>query len=329
MSTGSLLSDALRAAFGTPGCTAALAAMGIAGQARRTRMLGLGQAAFVASGALGLAMTSALVDVPLWCGLVVAAGFASGVGLLQALPIVRDASSEVVGVVALATAETARRILAATRPDWFGGADGLFVPAGQGGIPSGSGPFGMSARGWWAGIVGWAVVAAVVAFGAICARSSRARARASLGEDPLLAASVGVDVRAVRIESLAAAATLGVLGGLLLAAGGETVRASSFSIDLLAVMLVGVALTGWTRRLPAAVAASVAVGGLTAGRSWLESWLERHGSVRLGTVSIITDASRIESLQFLVMGVVLLAVVVARARWSPDTTRPNEVGDGY
>jgi branched-chain amino acid transport system permease protein len=148
--------------------------------------------------------------------------------------------------------------------------------------------------GYWYLALG--LLTAVIAFSAFFSRTSLGTQMVAAGDDPILALSMGIDVTAVKVCAFALSAAIGGLVGSFWAVYYKFLSYPEFSLNLSVQVLAIVILAG-TRRVRDVVVAGAVLG--------LLGEATRRG-LRLVAIP--------ESARFIVYGVALVLIVLARAR---------------
>jgi neutral amino acid transport system permease protein len=245
----SILADALRTAFGPIAAAYALAAIGLNLQFGYTGLLNFGHVAFLMTGAYGLAIT---VDQggSFWLGIAVGVVVSGLLGLLLGLPTLR-LRAEYLAIVTIAAGEVERTLVRSGGEDSltrgvFGiqrFADRFFE---LNPIPDGSygwGRFSYSERDLWLLIVGWSLVVLATVLIATLVSSPWGRVLRAIREDEDAARSLGKNVFAYKLQSLAIGGVIGGLGGMMLVIGRQSVNPDSFlpvvTFIIFAIVILG------------------------------------------------------------------------------------------
>src|ERR671917_373989 len=125
MDWGRILENALRAAFGQDAIVYALAAIGLNVHFGYTGLLNFGQAAFLAVGAYGVAISVFEFGWSMWAGIGVGIAAAVVLALLLGAPTLR-LRADYLAIVTIAAAEIMRLLLrSVSLRNYTGGSNGL------------------------------------------------------------------------------------------------------------------------------------------------------------------------------------------------------------
>lgn len=203
--------------------------------------MSFGQQAFFGVGAYAGGMLTAMAGWPLPLAAVAAMAAGAVAALAVALPTLR-LRGLYFAMATLAAAEMAR--IGFELLQWQVDKDG--EPVGPDGTQGFRGirwvfESGLSAEAWTAFV--WLVLAAVLAFAALAERSRLGATLRAVGEDPGLAAALGLDVDRLKLGVIAAAGALAALGGVLFAHHNTYIEPRNFDI-MLGVHSLSYALIG-------------------------------------------------------------------------------------
>lgn len=289
----------------------ALAAVGLAVHFGYTGLLNFGQAAFMAIGAYGFAVSVLYFGLPFW-GAVLVSLLASVVfALILGIPTLR-LRSDYLAIVTIASAEILRYIVSTTSlASVTGGAGGLSAFAGEfyAMNPFAEGnylfwPFDVTAKELWVRVVGWSLVAlaTLLVFGLM--RSPWGRVVKGIREDEDAVRSLGKNVYSYKMQSLVFGGALGTLAGIIFILP-RSVQPGNYGTGLTffiwTVMLLGGAAT-----ILGPVVGSMVFWVLL---SLTDGLLQ--GLVNQGVITFLTT-DQIGPVRFILIGLGLMALVVFR-----------------
>lgn len=195
----------------------------------------LGQAAFFGVGAYSYAILGRDTELPILLIIVLSVMITMAIGALVGWVFFKLGSllfavgTLAVGVIGL---NAMGRLTSVT-----GGADGMTVPSLE--------LFGHNLGRGNARLIFTAVVLCiVVALTRYYISSLRGKRLRLVGADPVVAGSLGIDVRATKIEAMIIATGLAALGGVLFAATNVIIAPSTFSLEISILVVVAVVLGG-------------------------------------------------------------------------------------
>jgi neutral amino acid transport system permease protein len=227
--------SALRAGFGPTAASYALLAIGLNLQFGYAGLANFGQVGFMLLGAYGVGITVATWGWSMWLGIVVGLLACVVFALLLGLPTLK-LRADYFAITTIAAAEILRFVFrSSTARDLTGGPFGLQSIAGdfhdlnpfdQGRY--GIGQFSYTHTQLWTMLCAWSVVVLAVLFVAALMSSPWGRVIRSIREDEDVAASVGKNVFAYKLQALVIGGVIGGLAGVLLALGNATVNANTF-----------------------------------------------------------------------------------------------------
>ncbi len=197
--------------------------------------ISLGQAAFAGAGAFTVGQLASHFGLPVLLGVLAGGAVAGALGAVVSLPAVRLGGISV-GLLTLAFALLADNMLFLY--PWSGnGASGLSVPRPRFGSVSfaGNGPF------FWLSLAVLVVVAGALS---LLKRGTLGQQLAALRGSPTGAASIGVDVRRVRIVVFTLAAVIAGVGGGLYASLQQSVSPNDFNYQFSLIYVVVLAAVG-------------------------------------------------------------------------------------
>jgi len=235
---GRILANGFSAFVGVDAVYFALAAIGLNVHFGYTGLLNFGQAAFLAVGAYGMAVTVATFGLSFWLGIAVGIAGAVVLALLLGAPTLR-LRADYLAIVTIAAAEIVRLVVrSVTLEEYFGGTDGLqqfsgdffdLNPYGPGSYGIGSVTF--NERTTWVLTVGWVlVVLSCLVVGGLM-RSPWGRVVKAIREDEDAVRSLGKNVYAYKLQSLVIGGIIGALGGFVVALGSGSVQPDLYGTE--------------------------------------------------------------------------------------------------
>jgi neutral amino acid transport system permease protein len=265
---GSILDNALTAAFSLEAVVFALAAIGLNVHFGYTGLLNFGQAGFMAMGAYGVGISVTYYGWSLWVGLLMGIGASVVFALLLGLPTLR-LRADYLAIVTIAAAEIVRLTMrSVTLREWSGGSNGLngwagefyrvgardwvldrFSQLGLERSPGryGLGPVDFGANRAWVLFVGWSVVA-IVSLGLwILMRSPWGRILKGIREDEDAVRALGKNVFSYKMQSLILGGVIGSFGGMVWAIGNSTVQPDTYFTPTTFFAYVALILGGTAR----------------------------------------------------------------------------------
>ena len=264
MDWSQILTNAARSLIGLETVIYALAAIGLNVQFGYAGLLNFGQAAFVAVGAYGIAVTVFVLGLPLWLGLVVGLAGAVLLAVLLGVPTLR-LRADYLAIATIAAAEIVRlSVRSATLRDVTGGSSGLsrfsedFYALNP--FPSGTygfGPWRFSERLTWILVVGWVLVALCCLVVWLLMRSPWGRVLKGIREDEDAVRSLGKNVYAYKMQALVIGGVIGALAGFVFALGRASVQPDLYGTELTFFIYTVLLLGGAARVLGPVVGAAI------------------------------------------------------------------------
>jgi neutral amino acid transport system permease protein len=238
MDWGRILANGLSAFIGVDAVYFALAAIGLNVHFGYTGLLNFGQAAFLAVGAYGMAVTVATFGLSFWLGIAIGIGLAVILALLLGVPTLR-LRADYLAIVTIAAAEIVRLIArSVTLEKQLGGTDGLQQFSGSffDLNPYGTGSYGLGAvqfneRTAWVLTVGWVLVVLTCLVVAGLMRSPWGRVVKAIREDEDAVRSLGKNVYAYKLQSLVIGGVIGALAGFIAALGSGSVQPDLYGTE--------------------------------------------------------------------------------------------------
>ena len=255
MDWGSILENAVRAAFGPQAAVYALAAIGLNVHYGYTGLLNFGHAGFMLLGAFGLAVTVNTLGWSMWVGIGMGLLWPLALALAMGLPTLR-LRADYFAITTIAAAEIIRIwFRSSSAQDWSGGVFGLSGGFGRDFYalnPFEPGRYGFGALSYpsnqlWALLVTWALVVLVTVFVAALIRSPWGRVIRAVREDEEAVRSLGKNAFAYKMQSLLLGGAIGGLAGIMFALAGQTAHPNAFqpqvTFFLYAIIILGGAAT--------------------------------------------------------------------------------------
>jgi branched-chain amino acid transport system permease protein len=289
----------------------ALAAIGLAVHFGYTGLLNFGQAAFMAIGAYGFAVSVLNFGFSFWAAVAIAMILSVLFALLLGIPTLR-LRADYLAIVTIASAEILRYVVSTTSlKDLTGGSAGLsgFATEFYAMNPFATGtylfwPFDVTEKELWVRVFGWSIVALATILVLLMMRSPWGRVVKGIREDEDAVRSLGKNVYAYKMQSLILGGALGTLAGIVFilpraVQPGNYVTGLTFFIWT--IMLLGGAAT-----IFGPIVGSMIFWVLL---SLTEGVLQ--GLVNVGVITFLTT-DQIGPVRFILIGLGLMALVVFR-----------------
>jgi branched-chain amino acid transport system permease protein len=289
----------------------ALAAIGLAVHFGYTGLLNFGQAAFMAIGAYGFAVSVLNFGMTFWQAIAVSMILSVLFALLLGIPTLR-LRSDYLAIVTIASAEILRYVVSTTSlKDLTGGSAGLsgFATEFYAINPFATGnylfwPFDVTEKELWVRVFGWSIVALATTLVLLMMRSPWGRVVKGIREDEDAVRSLGKNVYAYKMQSLILGGSLGTLAGIVFilpraVQPGNYVTGLTFFIWT--IMLLGGAAT-----IFGPIVGSMIFWVLL---SLTEGVLQ--GLVNVGVITFLST-DQIGPVRFILIGLGLIALVVFR-----------------
>jgi branched-chain amino acid transport system permease protein len=289
----------------------ALAALGLAVHFGYTGLLNFGQAAFMAIGAYGFAVSVLNFGLSFWAAIAVAMILSILFALILGVPTLR-LRADYLAIVTIAAAEILRYLVSTSSlKELTGGSSGLSGFATEfyamNPFPSGSyliWPFDVSAEELWVRVFGWSLVLISVVLVLLMMRSPWGRVLKGIREDEDAVRSLGKNVYAYKMQSLIFGGALGTLAGIIFILP-RAVQPGNY--------VTGLTFFIWTILLlgGAATVLGPVVGAMV---FWVLLSLTDgvlQGLVDTGVITFLTT-DQIGPVRFILIGVGLMALVVFR-----------------
>jgi branched-chain amino acid transport system permease protein len=289
----------------------ALAAIGLAVHFGYTGLLNFGQAAFMAIGAYGFAVSVLNFGFSFWAAVAIAMILSVLFALLLGIPTLR-LRADYLAIVTIASAEILRYVVSTTSlKELTGGSAGLsgFATEFYAMNPFATGtylfwPFDVTEKELWVRVFGWSIVALATILVLLMMRSPWGRVVKGIREDEDAVRSLGKNVYAYKMQSLILGGALGTLAGIVFilpraVQPGNYVTGLTFFIWT--IMLLGGAAT-----IFGPIVGSMIFWVLL---SLTEGVLQ--GLVNTGVITFLTT-DQIGPVRFILIGLGLMALVVFR-----------------
>ena len=289
----------------------ALAAIGLAVHFGYTGLLNFGQAAFMAIGAYGFAVSVLNFGLSFWQAIAVSMILSVLFALILGIPTLR-LRSDYLAIVTIAAAEILRYVVSTTSlKDLTGGSSGLSGFATEfyaiNPFPTGNylfWPFDVTEKELWVRVFGWSIVALATILVLLMMRSPWGRVVKGIREDEDAVRSLGKNVYAYKMQSLIVGGALGTLAGIVFVLP-RAVQPGNF--------VTGLTFFIWTIMLlgGAATVFGPIVGSMI---FWVLLSLTEgvlQGLVNMGVITFLST-DQIGPVRFILIGLGLMALVVFR-----------------
>jgi branched-chain amino acid transport system permease protein len=289
----------------------ALAAIGLAVHFGYTGLLNFGQAAFMAIGAYGFAVSVLNFGFSFWAAVAIAMILSVLFALLLGIPTLR-LRADYLAIVTIASAEILRYLVStASLKDLTGGSSGLSGFAKEffamNPFPTGSyliWPFDVSAEELWVRAVGWSLVALATLLVLLMMRSPWGRVVKGIREDEDAVRSLGKNVYAYKMQSLILGGALGTLAGIIFILP-RAVQPANYGTGL-TFFIWTILLLGGAATIFGPIVGSMIFWVLL---SLTEGVLQ--GLVNMGIITFLST-DQIGPVRFILIGLGLMALVVFR-----------------
>lgn len=255
-----ILSVSLTTAFGPQAVVFALAAIGLNVHFGYTGLVNFGQVGFLAVGAYTVAMGVDTFGLSFWLCIFLTFFTASVLALILGVPTLR-LRADYLAIVTIASGEIIRLVLRAARfRETTGGAAGIqnfagdffdLNPFSRGDfridIPGTGIGVTYSASQMWVLLVGWSLVALACLLVYLLVRSPWGRVLKAIREDEDVVRSLGKNVYAYKLQSLALGGIIGAVGGVVFALSRQSVVPDSLGTALTFFAYVVLVLGGAAR----------------------------------------------------------------------------------
>jgi branched-chain amino acid transport system permease protein len=291
----------------------ALAAIGLNVQFGYTGLLNFGQAAFAAVGGYGLATIVATFGLPFWFGLLVGFAGAMLLALLLGIPTLR-LRADYLAIVTIAASEIIRLVFrSSTLRDTFGGSNGLtgftntFFELNPFDDRVGFGPWTFGPRDAWVLTVGWVLVLLSCLVVWALVRSPWGRVLKAIREDEDAVRSLGKNVYAYKMQSLALGGIFGALAGFMFSIANAAIQPDlyqpTFTFYAYTILILG----GAARVFGPVVGAMIFWFVL----QLLATTLEAGVRADIFPFSLMTT-NQVGSVRFMLVGLILILLLIFR-----------------
>jgi ABC-type branched-subunit amino acid transport system permease subunit len=316
MDFGSILSFTVEQAFGPLAIVYCLAAIGLNVHFGYTGLLNFGQAAFLAVGGYTMASFVAVFGLSLWLGMAVGILLSVVLALLLGVPTLR-LRADYLAIVTIATAEIIRQTLGSVTFDRkfdLGGQDGLqnnfvadFRALNPLDGPVTLGPFTWRANDFWVMIVGWgAVVLSLLIVWALM-RGPWGRVLRAIREDEDAVRSLGKNVYAYKMQSLAIGGVFGALAGFVYGLYKNAVIPTDYATDTTFYAFT-VLLVGGAARVLGPVVGAIIFWGLLSGLGAFFTQAARNNVLPEWLMS----SEQASLVRFIILGLALMLLMIFR-----------------
>jgi branched-chain amino acid transport system permease protein len=304
----------IRAAFTKDAIVYALAGIGLNVHFGYTGLLNFGQAAFVALGAYGVAVTVETFDQSFYLGLVVSVVAAAVFALLLGVPTLR-LRADYLAIVTIAAAESLRLILrSVTFTPTFGGSSGInnFTDTFYDLNPYDPGRYGFGPLRFrhteiWPMTVGWILVGLAAVFVYLLMRSPWGRVLKSIREDEDAGRSLGKNVFSYKMQSLVIGGVIGAFAGIVNALATRSVQPDNFGTPLTFFILTALLLGGAARVIGPIIGSMLFWMVLV----FTDVFLRQASANDLIPSSIMTG-TQIGAVRFMLVGLMLALLIIFR-----------------
>ena len=289
----------------------ALAAIGLAVHFGYTGLLNFGQAAFMAIGAYGFAVSVLNFGFSFWAAVAIAMILSVLFALLLGIPTLR-LRADYLAIVTIASAEILRYVVSTTSlKELTGGSAGLsgFATEFYAMNPFATGtylfwPFDVTEKELWVRVFGWSIVALATILVLLMMRSPWGRVVKGIREDEDAVRSLGKNVYAYKMQSLILGGALGTLAGIIFILP-RAVQPANYGTGL-TFFIWTILLLGGAATIFGPIVGSMIFWVLL---SLTEGVLQ--GLVNMGIITFLST-DQIGPVRFILIGLGLMALVVFR-----------------
>ena len=309
-----IIGNAARAMISLETIIYGLAAIGLNVHFGYTGLLNFGQAAFVALGAYGLAITVTIAGLPFFVGIGVGILAAIVLALLLGIPTLR-LRADYLAIATIAAAEIVRiTVRSSSLNEYTGGSTGLTAFSNTfyalNPFPNGTYGFGFwrfSERLTWILLVGWALVALAALVVWALMRSPWGRVLKGIREDEDAVRSLGKNVYAYKMQALVIGGVIGALAGFVFALGRAAVQPDLYGTEFTFFAYTVLLLGGAARVLGPVVGAAI---------FWVVLSLTDNILNQLVRAGYMPDAimtgTQVGQVRFMLVGVALMLLMIFR-----------------
>ena len=309
-----IIGNAARAMISLETIIYGLAAIGLNVHFGYTGLLNFGQAAFVALGAYGLAITVTIAGLPFFLGIAVGIAAAVVLALLLGIPTLR-LRADYLAIATIAAAEIVRiTVRSSSLNDYTGGSTGLTAFSDRfyelNPLPPGTYGFGFwrfSERLTWILLVGWVLVALTALVVWALMRSPWGRVLKGIREDEDAVRSLGKNVYAYKMQALVIGGVIGAFAGFIFALGRAAVQPDLYGTEFTFFAYTVLLLGGAARVLGPIVGAAIFWVVLSLTDNILNQM------VRAGYMpDVIMTGTQVGQVRFMLVGLALMALMIFR-----------------
>ena len=314
MDWNGILSNALRSAIGLETIIYGLAAIGLNLHFGYAGLLNFGQAAFVAVGAYGIAVSVTTFGLPFRVGVLVGIGGAVVLALLLGIPTLR-LRADYLAIATIAAAEIVRLVFrSVSLREYTGGSDGLqgFDNGFYGLNPLPEGTYGFwvfrfSERLTWILLVGWMLVALCCLVTFLLMRSPWGRVLKAIREDEDAVRSLGKNVYLYKMQALVLGGVVGAFSGFIFALGRAAVQPDLYGTEFTFFAYTILLLGGAARVFGPIVGAAIFWVVLSVTDNLLNQ-LVRYGYMP----EAIMSGTQVGQVRFMLVGLALMLLMIFR-----------------
>jgi len=314
MDWSGIFRNALQAGVGSETIIYGLAAIGLNLHFGYAGLLNFGQAAFVAVGAYGIAVTVTTFGLPFFVGVGVGILGAVVLALLLGIPTLR-LRADYLAIATIAAAEIVRLVFrSVSLNDITGGSDGLqgfdttfynlsFLPEGTYGFWY----FRFSERTWWVLLVGWSLVILFSVMVFLLMRSPWGRVLKGIREDEDAVRSLGKNVYLYKMQALILGGVIGAFAGFIFALSRAAVQPDLYSTELTFFVYTILLLGGAARVFGPVVGAAIFWVVLSLTDNILNQ------AVRFDKIpDAIISGPEVGTVRYMLVGIALMALMIFR-----------------
>lgn len=291
-----------------------LAAIGLNLHFGYTGLLNFGQAVFLATGAYGVGVATAILGWPLWAGLLLGLVATVALALLLGGPTLR-LRADYLAIATIATAEIFRYVARSSSfDDVTGGSNGINgmardfyalnpLPEGRYGF----GPWTYDERNAWIRLVALVLIGLSLLLVTLLIRSPWGRVLKSIREDENAARSLGKNIFSYKMQALVLGAVFGCLAGFVLSISRQSVQPDTYATQLTFLVYTALLIGGAARLLGPVLGAVIlwVLLGLT-------DILLREAVAAGYIPTAIMDGVQVGQVRFILVGAALMLLMAFR-----------------
>ena len=311
MEWGVILQQSFTQGLGIQAVIFALAAIGLNVHFGYTGLLNFGQAAFLAVGAYGLAVTITYLNLSLWVGILVGVLASVILALLLGIPTLR-LRADYLAIVTIAAAEIIRLLVRSVAlREVFGGSDGLqrfaddFFALNPFTSGVNFGPIRFSQNDLFVVLVGWGIVAIALLIVWLSMRAPWGRVLKAIREDEDAARSLGKNVYSYKMQALILGGLIGTFGGFISGVAYQAVQPDTYATTI-TFFAWAVLILGGAGRVFGPVLGAVIFWFLLV---FFDGFLAE--AVRTGTISFI-ETNQVGQIRYWILGLSLMLLMIYR-----------------